>query len=86
MKVRRIIAAACSFALAGALALGLAGCNSEKIAATVGKTQITENEITDYIANFRESQGLTEDGMWALYLNMHISHTRLKMTDLALQL
>ena len=71
MKVRRIIAAACSFAFAGALALGLAGCNSEKIAATVGKTQITENEITDYIANFRESQGLTEDGMWALYLNMY---------------
>lgn len=64
---------------AAAIALGLmampiacitTGCSSEDqaVAATVNGDQIKEQTITDYIENFRASQGLTTDEDWGNYL------------------
>ncbi len=71
MRIKAIAAAACTVALSASLLCGLSACSSESIAATVGSKNIPEQEITDYIADFRVAQGMEDDSNFALVLAMY---------------
>ena len=59
------LAAACAFALA---ACGADGSKSS-VAATVNGTEISEDEITEYISNIRTQYNLEEEDAWGQYLS-----------------
>lgn len=48
-----------------------------EVAATVNGEEITEDTVTEYVANFRESQGLQDDASWAAWMseNMYTPET-----------
>lgn len=62
---------------AGILALGMiaapvaffaTGCSSAAVAATVNGENIEEQTITDYVQNFRKTNGLESDDTWAQWM------------------
>lgn len=71
MKLKAFAAAACTVALSASLLCGLTACSGESVAATVGTKKISEQTITDYITNYRTSQGLDDDSNFAMVLSMY---------------
>ena len=71
MKLKAFAAAACTVALSASLLCGLSACSGESVAATVGTKKISEQTITDYITNYRTSQGLDDDSTFAMVLSMY---------------
>ena len=71
MKLKAFAAAACTVALSASLLCGLTACSGESVAATVGTKKISEQTITDYITNYRTSQGLDDDSTFAMVLSMY---------------
>ena len=71
MKLKAFAAAACTMALSASLLCGLTACSGESVAATVGTKKISEQTITDYITNYRTSQGLDDDSNFAMVLSMY---------------
>ncbi len=71
MKLKAFAAAACTVALSASLLCGLTACSGESVAATVGTKKISEQTITDYITNYRTSQGLDDDSTFAKVLSMY---------------
>ena len=71
MKLKAFAAAACTVALSASLLCGLTACSGESVAATVGTKKISEQTITDYITNYRTSQGLNDDSNFAMVLSMY---------------
>lgn len=60
-------------ALAACCVLALSACSSSSngsssVAATVGGKEITEQQVTDYIQNFRSQQGLDDEDTWGKWL------------------
>lgn len=62
---------------AGIIALGIAaapiamfatGCSTSAIAATVNGENIDEQQITEYVQNFRKANGLEDDQAWAQWM------------------
>ena len=71
MKLKAFAATACTVALSASLLCGLTACSGESVAATVGTKKISEQTITDYITNYRTSQGLDDDSNFAMVLSMY---------------
>ena len=71
MTLKAFAAAACTVALSASLLCGLTACSGESVAATVGTKKISEQTITDYITNYRTSQGLDDDSNFAMVLSMY---------------
>ena len=71
MKLKAFAAAACTVALSASLLCGLTACSGESVAVTVGTKKISEQTITDYITNYRTSQGLDDDSNFAMVLSMY---------------
>ena len=71
MKLKAFAAAACTVALSASLLCGLTACSGESVAVTVGTKKISEQTITDYITNYRTSQGLNDDSNFAMVLSMY---------------
>ena len=74
MKLTKVLAAPVSAALLIACVSGLTACSSASgessggVAATVNGVEIQEQAVTDYIQEFRDSQGLTEDDAWGTWM------------------
>ena len=75
MKLPKVLAASASAALLIACVSGLMACSSVSgglsgggVAATVNGVEIQEQTVTDYIQEFRDSQGLTEDDAWGTWM------------------
>lgn len=71
MKFKSIVTAVCSVAVSTALLCGLSACSGEKAAATVGSSTIAEQKVTDYIQNFRASNGYEDDSTFATILSLY---------------
>jgi foldase protein PrsA len=69
MKKSKVLACVVTAALASTMALCLSACSQKQVAATVNGTEISEDEITEYIENFRASYSLEEDADWAEWLD-----------------
>ena len=60
---------AVAVALSAACVFGLASCGGSKtVAATVNGTNIYEEDVTEYIQNFRTQQSLTDESTWGTWL------------------
>ena len=69
MKKSKVLECIVTAALASAMALCLSACSQKQVAATVNGTEISEEEITNRIENFRASYSLEEDADWAEWLD-----------------
>lgn len=73
MKPSRVLCVAATAAFTVFCAAAIAGCSSSgssgnAVAATVNGTEIKEQTITDYVQNFRDSQGLTDESSWGAWM------------------
>lgn len=76
MRTASILKAACAAGLAAAFLCTAAGCSSSGsaegltggVAATVNGVEVKEDDVTTMIQEIRSSNGLDDDGTWALYL------------------
>lgn len=73
MKFSKVALVSCAAALSVVGVLGLASCSSnssenDAVAATVNGTEIKEQTVTDYIQNFRDSQGLDDEDSWGKWM------------------
>ena len=69
---RKLSSAAVVAAIAVAAVSGLSGCEKEGgIAAAVNSDKVYEQQVTDYVENFRANQELTDATTWAKYLQQN---------------
>lgn len=74
MKLPKVLAAPASAALLIACVSGLTACASTSgessggVAATVNGVEIQEQTVTDYVQEFRDSQGVAEDDAWGTWM------------------
>lgn len=84
MKSTGLLKVVCTAALAASCCFGLVACSQENqsqagsgidvsdvsggVAAKVNGSEIGENAVTAYIANFRSSNGLADDAAWAQWM------------------
>lgn len=73
MKSKKLACVMLSLAFASACLLGLASCSIESgltggVAATVNGEKIMEDDVTEYIENFRKNNGLEDDEAWASWM------------------
>lgn len=74
MRSHRIMRLVVTGALSAACMLGIVACSSSSstassgVAATVNGTEISEQTVTDFVQNFRETQGLTDEDTWGKWM------------------
>lgn len=73
MKSKKLACIMLSLAFASACLLGLASCSIKSgltggVAATVNGEKIMEDDVTEYIENFRKNNGLEDDEAWASWM------------------
>lgn len=74
MRSHRIMRLVATGALSAACMLGIVACSSSSstassgVAATVNGTEISEQTVTDFVQNFRETQGLTDEDTWGKWM------------------
>ena len=67
-KIGSVLGAVAVGVLAVPMALGITGCSGGATAATVNGEALPEQTVTDYIAQFRQSNSLTDDTAWAQWM------------------
>lgn len=74
MRSHRIMRLVVTGAISAACMLGIVACSSSSstassgVAATVNGTEISEQTVTDFVQNFRETQGLTDEDTWGKWM------------------
>lgn len=70
MKASGLLKIACAGALVALCSFGLTACgsNSGSVAATVNGVEISEDAVSEYVANFRDANGLQDENAWAQWL------------------
>lgn len=73
MKSKKLACVMLSLAFAFACLFGLASCSIKSgltggVAATVNGEKIMEDDVTEYIENFRKNNGLEDDKAWASWM------------------
>ena len=73
-KIKKIATMGIAGVVAAGLSVGMIACSAqptEQIAATVNDIKITEQKITDFVQNTRNSLGSSTDEAWATYLGQN---------------